>query len=87
MTIEVIHELTGVFPPDVLPSRSGVYWTQTLDPETNEPAGEWGFSYFDATDRVWGCAYDDVDSAARGPDYEFASQTKQWLGLTEEVKP
>jgi hypothetical protein len=78
---------TEIFPPDILPVRSGVYRTQSCDSETGEPLGEpWGFSYFDSADRLWGCVHDRVDDAWRMPEYEFAHQTKQWYGLNEEPK-
>lgn len=80
-------KLTNIFPPEILPVRSGVYKTQACDPNTGKPINPWwGFSYFDSTDRVWGCAHDTVDSAWKDPDYEFANQYKQWCGLNEEPK-
>lgn len=82
------QELTPTFPPSVLPVRSGVYETLAADPETLQAIGgfDWGYSYFDATDRVWGCAHDTIDEAWQHPEYEFAHQCKKWRGLTEEPK-
>jgi hypothetical protein len=85
MQIESIKELTPIYPPETLPARSGVYWAQSVDPETGDTASEWGFAYFDTTDRVWGCIADTVDHAAAHPEYEFAAQNKRWRGLTEDV--
>lgn len=79
-------KLTKIFPPDVLPVRSGVYRTKAVDIETGKSLGSWGYSYFDTTSKIWGCAHPDVDSAARVPDYEFALQHKMWRGLAEEPK-
>lgn len=79
-------KLTNIFPPEILPVRSGVYKTQACDPDTGTPLDAWGFSYFDANDRVWGCRHFDVEQAWRHPDYEFAHQCKQWCGLSEEPK-
>lgn len=73
-----------VFPPSVLPARSGVYKTRQIDPETETVDGDWGFSYFDELDRVWGCTAADPAVAHSHPEYEFASQTKEWCGLDEE---
>lgn len=78
--------LTAIFPPETLPVRSGVYKTRPIDPDTGKPTFSWGYSHFDATDRIWGCSHDRVDQAARVPDYEFAHQSKEWRGLTEEAK-
>ncbi|MBU3577537.1 hypothetical protein [Polynucleobacter sp. UK-Kesae-W10] len=79
--------LTPTFPPDILPVRSGVYFTRELDLDTGERLGEmFMFSYFDATDRIWGCAAGNRESAWKEPGYEFASQNKEWIGLAEEPK-
>lgn len=75
---------TGILPPDVKPVRSGVYETRTVNVETGRVNGPWLFSWFDATDRIWGCGHQDAEAAWRVPDYEFAFQNKQWRGLTEE---
>lgn len=82
-------KLTGIFPPETLPVRSGVYLTTQLDPETGEPTDSGivtGYSYFDLTDRVWGCSHPTVEEAIAHPDYEFAWQHKSWQGLTKEAK-
>ena len=79
------HPYTPIFPPDVLPVRSGVYFTQSVD-EDGKAFGSWGFSYFDATDRIWGCSHEFVEAAAAYPEFEFAIQTKRWRGLSEESK-
>ena len=79
------ESLTEIFPSEILPARSGVYKTLSLDEDGN-PQGDWGYSFFDATDRVWGCTYATVDEAWQRPDYEFAQQTKTWFGLAEETK-
>lgn len=83
------RKLTPTFPPEILPVRGGVYFTRELNPETGEPyAGDqFLFSYFDATDRIWGCAAGNRDVAWQEPNYEFASQNKEWIGLAEEPKP
>lgn len=75
---------TQTFPPDVLPARSGVYKTRGIDPETGKAEDGWLYSYFDLTDRVWGCAHATAEDAFKSPEYEFAHQTKEWRGLTEE---
>jgi hypothetical protein len=75
---------TEMSPPNVLPTSSGVYKTRTLDPETGEPIGEHGYSYFDLTDRIWGCTSTTPEEAFKSPDFEFAAQTKEWCGLDEE---
>lgn len=76
-------KLTAIYPHTMLPVRSGVYQTQNVDPEDLLTIGGWGFSYFDATDRIWGCTYTTPSDAFRAPDYEFAYQTKQWRGLSD----
>lgn len=78
-------QVTNMFPAETLPVRSGVYKTLAVD-EDGEAMGDWGFSYFDSTDRIWGCAYASVDEAWKQPDYEYAHQQKLWFGLTEEPK-
>jgi hypothetical protein len=78
-------KLTPVFPASILPVRSGVYATQQIDEDGN--LGPFGCSYFDATDRIWGCTHRTVDEAAANPEFEFAVQTKMWQGLAEEPKP
>ena len=78
--------LTPVFPPETLPVRAGAYLTRSLDTVTGKVLSGWGYSYFDATDRIWGCTHERVDQALRVPDYEFAHQHKEWRGLTEEFK-
>ena len=75
--------LTPTFPASVLPVRSGVYSTVTIDPDTGKLKDS-GYSYFDATDRIWGCTHLTVDDAAAAPDFEFALQTKMWRGLLED---
>ena len=80
--------LTPTFPPEILPARSGVYPTREIDLETGEPTEElFRFSYFDATDRIWGCTAPNRDMAWKEPNFEFASQNKEWIGLAEEPKP
>jgi hypothetical protein len=78
-----------IFPPDVLPQRNGVYRTCTVDVETGEEAEAWGYSYFDTTDRVWGCTQDNIEDAVKFPEYEFAHQYKRWAWaeLPTEIKP
>ena len=77
--------LTEIFPAEILPVRSGVYKTLSID-EDGTPQDDWGYSFFDATDRIWGCTYASVDAAWKQPDYEYAHQQKLWSGLTEEPK-
>lgn len=72
---------TKIFPPDVLPTRSGAYRTCTVDLETGEEAEVWGFSYFDLTDRIWGCTQNNIEDAVTFPEYEFAHQHKKWAEL------
>lgn len=79
------EKLTEIFPAEILPVRSGVYNTLALD-EDNHPVSDWGYSFFDATDRIWGCNYPSIDEAWRQPDYEYAVQRKLWFGLAEEPK-
>ena len=76
---------TPIFPPDVLPVRSGVYWTQNIDPFDGATMDPWGYSYFDATDRIWGCTAQSIILAGINRDFEFAHQTKQWQGVLEEA--
>lgn len=78
-------KLSPVFPANILPVRSGVYYTQAIEEETGK-LGDSGYSYFDATDRIWGCMHPTVDMAAAAPEFEFAGQTKCWYGLAEEPK-
>ncbi len=83
-------KLTRVFPPEILPVREGVYLTTQLDPETGEPTCSGivtGYSFFDLTDRVWGCSHKTVKGAIAHPDFEFAWQHKSWQGLAEEPRP
>jgi hypothetical protein len=80
--------LTEIFPPETLPVRSGVYLTTQVDPETGESVSSGtvtGYSYFDATDRVWGCSHMTIEEAIARPEYEFAWQYKRWQGMTKEV--
>jgi hypothetical protein len=81
-----MHNTTEVFHHSILPVRNGVYLTQSVDPEDGRILSDWMYSYFDATDRVWGCAAITPAEAHSVPDYEFAWQTKNWRGLTEEAK-
>lgn len=80
-----MSQTTDIFPPDILPARSGVYLTRGVNPEDGVKT-PWAYSYFDATDRIWGCAHETIEMAARSPEYEFAWQTKEWRGLAEEPK-
>ena len=75
--------LTPAFPANILPVRSGVYKTLSIDNETGKLRNP-GYSLFDATDRIWGCTHATIDEAAANPDFEFADQTKMWQGLAEE---
>lgn len=77
-------KLTPIFPANVLPVRSGVYKTLSVDEEGVPDGRAWGFSYFDATDRIWGCVSDNVVEAGIHRDHEFAHQLKQWQGVLEE---
>lgn len=77
--------LTKIFPPDVLPMSNGVYKTRGIDPETGNHDDGWLYSYFDSTDRVWGCSHATVEEAFKSPEYEFASQSKEWCHLTGEL--
>ena len=80
--------LTATFPPEILPVRSGAYFTREIDLETGKPLTEgFFFSHFDATDRIWGCSAFNRDVATNEPNYEFASQSKEWIGLAQEPKP
>ena len=75
-----IVSLTDIFPPETLPVRSGLYLTRTVyEDGSTDPF--WQFSHFDATDRIWGCGHLSTYAAAEAPDYEFASQSKQWRGV------
>lgn len=76
-------KLSPVFPANILPVRSGVYYTQNIDEETGK-LGDSGYSYFDAADRIWGCTHSTPQKAAAHPEFEFAGQTKCWYGLAEE---
>ena len=79
--------LTPTFPPEILPVRSGLYFTREIDPETGARSEEmFLFSHFDATDRIWGCSAMNRETAIKEPAYEFASQNKEWIGLAEEPK-
>lgn len=80
-----IVKLTPVFPANILPVRSGVYYTQAIDEDGK--LGQSGYSYFDETDRIWGCMHKTPDEAAANPEFEFAGQTKMWYGLAEEPQP
>jgi hypothetical protein len=75
---------TNISPPDKLPTKAGVYRTRVIDPESNEPTGNWGYSYFDLTDRIWGCLSSDPAAAHSNPDFEFAEQNKEWCKPDEE---
>lgn len=78
-------KLTPVFPANILPVRSGVYSTQEVLHFGGFGAS--GFSFFDSTDRIWGCTHQTVDKALASPEFEFANQTKMWQGVAEEPKP
>lgn len=78
-------KLSPVFPANILPVRSGVYYTQSVDVEDGT-LGASGYSYFDATDRIWGCIQPTPQKAAAHPEFEFAGQSKMWYGLAEEPK-
>jgi hypothetical protein len=81
-------KLTPTFPANILPVRSGVYLTTHIDNETGLPVfNTKGYSLFDATSKIWGCNYRNVDVAAENPEFEFAWQNKSWQGLAEEPKP
>lgn len=77
-------KLTPIFPADVLPVRSGVYKTLSVDDEGKPHFTPWGYSYFDATDRIWGCAHGNIADAEAHRDHEFAHQLKLWQGVLEE---
>lgn len=77
-------KLTPIFPANILPVRSGVYKTWNVDPETGDIFDAPGYSFYDATDRIWGCSNGDVINAGIHRDYEFAHQLKQWQGVLEE---
>lgn len=72
------------FPPDVLPTRNGAYRTCAIDLETGEESELWGFSYFDTTDRIWGCTQASIEEAVKFPEYEFAHQHKRWAELQKD---
>lgn len=77
---------TEIFPPEILPVRSGVYKTRSFDAETGKPLDEpWAFSYFDFTDKIWGCSHPTVAEAWAYPEFEFAIQSKEWTKLPEEA--
>lgn len=74
---------SDTFPANILPVRSGVYFTQEVLEDGT--LGQSGFSLFDAEDRIWGCMHQTVEGAAANPEFEFACQTKMWQGLAEEI--
>jgi len=78
-------KLTPTFPANILPVRSGVYSTVTVDSETGKLRNS-GYSFFDATDKIWGCTHLTIQEAVANPEFEFAEQTKMWQGLAEEPK-
>ena len=81
-------KLSPVFPPEILPVREGVYLTTQVDPDTGIALEQTKcYSYFDTTDRIWGCGYPQAEDAFKQPSYEFAHQVKSWQGLAEEPKP
>lgn len=80
-------KLTEVFPASTLPVRSGIYRTWQVDPEGVIIDHSGGYSYFDATDKIWGCSHLTVDEAAAKPEFEFAWQQKNWQGVAEEPTP
>jgi hypothetical protein len=73
-----------IFPPSELPQSKGVYRTCTVDVETGEESEVWGYSFFDATDRIWGCTHTTIEDAVEAPDFEFANQNKRWSELSEQ---
>lgn len=77
-------KLTPIFPANILPVRSGVYKTMAVDDEDLQQNVSWNYSYFDATDRIWGCGHDNIVDAGIHRDHEFAHQLKQWQGVLEE---
>lgn len=74
-------DLTLTFPEDILPTRRGVYQTRVMVGSKPSP---WQYSFFDETDRIWGCAHDTPEMAEEFPEFEFAVQQKQWRGLAED---
>lgn len=77
-------KLTPIFPANILPVRSGVYRTWNIDPETGDISDTSGYSFYDATDRIWGCGHNNIVEAGIHRDHEFAYQLKQWQGVLEE---
>lgn len=75
------QDLTDIFPEDILPARRGVYQTRSLLGDDVTP---WQFSFFDDTDRIWGCAHSTPGEAEQFPEFEFAVQQKQWRGLAKD---
>lgn len=73
------------------PTQSGVYATREVDVETGEPipGSTWLYSFFDLTDRIWGCSHPDPQMAIAWPEFEYASQSKEWsnAGLLELNAP
>jgi hypothetical protein len=81
-------QITPVFPPETHPVRRGVYMTREVDVETGEPTHEgWFYSFYDSTDKIWGCSNFSPELATDKPEFEFASQHKEWRGLAQEPKP
>ena len=84
MTIEILNT-TETFPPDVLPVHRGVYLTRPVDPETKVCGRDrWLYSFYDSTDKIWGCEAWTPEDATAHPEFEFADQSKEWRGLAEE---
>lgn len=53
------------------PEKAGVYRTLSEGVE--------GFSWYDATDKIWGCTQPTIELAVKSPEYEFANQySKLW---------
>lgn len=78
-------KLSPIFPANILPVRSGVYYTQAIEEETGK-LGDSGYSFYDSTDRIWGCMHKTPAEAYAHPEFEFAGQSKMWYGLAEEPK-
>ena len=86
MTIEYINT-TPTFPPEIRPVKRGVYITRNIDPETGVcENNRWMYSFYDNTDKIWGCGALTPEQATSHPDFEFAEQNKEWRGLAEEPK-
>lgn len=75
--------ITKAFPPDIKPVHDGVYM---VGDSLRELDNQRQFAKFE--DGLWGTYYATIQEAYDLPmDCFYASQSKWWRGVTQEVKP